>query len=261
MRTLFGGKVFASAEAAIKADAEKGKARMDFKRLKQLKSDLEAQLARDEQRIALEAQLAAAMETDDYGRCDEIQEQLDVLSAKERGAAFDDSSDAPVRQQEDALDEAAKRSARAYARELAKVVEASDVVLEVLDARDPAGSRSSRVESAVRRAPGKRLVLVLNKVDLPGADVTTVSQEIESTLGIDCTDAIPASAKNGIGVPDTDVATYEALVTRLAEFCSRARVPADPLEEADAATARSAPRRSDAPARQQLMAQPRLGTS
>ena len=34
----------------------------------------------------------------------------------------------------------------------AKVVEASDVVLEVLDARDPAGSRSSRVESAVRRA-------------------------------------------------------------------------------------------------------------
>ena len=70
--------------------------------------------------------------------------------------------------QEDALDEAAKRSAKAYARELAKVVEASDVVLEVLDARDPAGSRSSRVESAVRRAPGKRLVLVLNKVDLVG---------------------------------------------------------------------------------------------
>ena len=32
--------------------------------------------------------------------------------------------------QEDALDEAAKRSARAYARELAKVVEASDVVLK-----------------------------------------------------------------------------------------------------------------------------------
>ncbi|KAH8099002.1 guanine nucleotide-binding protein [Aureococcus anophagefferens] len=69
--------------------------------------------------------------------------------------------------------DAAKRSARAYAKELAKVVESSDVVLQVLDARDPLGSRSSRVENMVAGAPGKRLVLVLNKVDLVPRDVAT----------------------------------------------------------------------------------------
>lgn len=39
------------------------------------------------------------------------------------------------------------------------------------------------------------IVPVLNKIDLPGADVLAASEEIESTLGIDCSDAIPASAK------------------------------------------------------------------
>ena len=48
-----------------------------------------------------------------------------------------------------------------------QVVEAADVVLEVLDARDPLGSRCPQVEQAVISAGAdKRLVLVLNKVDL-----------------------------------------------------------------------------------------------
>jgi len=43
---------------------------------------------------------------------------------------------------------------------------------------------------------------VLNKIDLPGADLDQTAQEVESTIGLDCTDAIPASAKQGIGVPE-----------------------------------------------------------
>ncbi|XP_062454663.1 guanine nucleotide-binding protein-like 3-like protein isoform X5 [Rhea pennata] len=63
-------------------------------------------------------------------------------------------------------------SLRRYGRELRKVLAASDVVLEVLDARDPQGCRSPRLEAAVRRAgPCKRLVLVLNKIDLVSRDV------------------------------------------------------------------------------------------
>ncbi|KAJ8559357.1 hypothetical protein K7X08_003415 [Anisodus acutangulus] len=58
-------------------------------------------------------------------------------------------------------------SERAFYKELVKVVEASDVILEVLDARDPLGTRSLDMEKMVMRAgPEKHLVLLLNKIDL-----------------------------------------------------------------------------------------------
>ncbi|XP_038204883.1 guanine nucleotide-binding protein-like 3 [Arvicola amphibius] len=53
-----------------------------------------------------------------------------------------------------------------HCRELKKVIEASDVVLEVLDARDPLGCRCPQVEEAVVKSGHKKLVLVLNKSDL-----------------------------------------------------------------------------------------------
>lgn len=58
-------------------------------------------------------------------------------------------------------------SRRAYLRELKKVIEASDVLLQVLDARDPIGTRiNSTVEDAILSHYDKRMVLVLNKIDL-----------------------------------------------------------------------------------------------
>ncbi|CAN0496448.1 unnamed protein product, partial [Ectocarpus sp. 12 AP-2014] len=62
-------------------------------------------------------------------------------------------------------------SRRAYFRELKKVVETADVILEVLDARDPLGSRAQAVEAAVLSKASKKLVLVLNKVDLVPKEV------------------------------------------------------------------------------------------
>jgi nuclear GTP-binding protein len=55
---------------------------------------------------------------------------------------------------------------RQYLRTLNKVVEQSDVIIMVLDARDPEGCRSRLVEDEVRRreADGKRLIFVLNKI-------------------------------------------------------------------------------------------------
>ncbi len=55
------------------------------------------------------------------------------------------------------------------------------------------------------------IVPVLNKVDLPAADVPRVKQQIEDVIGIDASDALEISAKTGIGV-DT---VLEAIVMRL----------------------------------------------
>lgn len=44
------------------------------------------------------------------------------------------------------------------------------------------------------------IVPVLNKIDLPGADVEKVKKEIEDSIGLDCDLAIPISAKSGEGV-------------------------------------------------------------
>ena len=43
---------------------------------------------------------------------------------------------------------------------------------------------------------------VLNKIDLPQAEPERVAQEIEEIIGIDTTDALEVSAKNGVGIAD-----------------------------------------------------------
>jgi GTP-binding protein LepA len=58
---------------------------------------------------------------------------------------------------------------------------------------------------------GVEVVPVLNKMDLPNADPENAKNEIEDVIGIDATDAIPCSAKTGMGVEDI----LEAVVARI----------------------------------------------
>merc|ERR1711939_872094 len=59
-------------------------------------------------------------------------------------------------------------SRRAFDKIFKQVLDAADVVLYVLDARDPESTRSREVERQIMSAEGgsKRLILVLNKIDL-----------------------------------------------------------------------------------------------
>lgn len=58
---------------------------------------------------------------------------------------------------------------------------------------------------------GLEVLPVLNKIDLPAADVDRVSAEIEDVVGIDCSGALHVSAKSGIGIEDL----LEQIVTDL----------------------------------------------
>src|SRR6201999_931263 len=58
---------------------------------------------------------------------------------------------------------------------------------------------------------GLDIVPVLNKIDLPAADPDRVKQQIEDVIGIDASDAVPISAKTGIGID----LVLEAVVRRL----------------------------------------------
>lgn len=55
------------------------------------------------------------------------------------------------------------------------------------------------------------IIIVLNKTDLPAADVERVKEQIHDVIGLDCENAIPVSAKIGTGVENV----LEALVERL----------------------------------------------
>lgn len=70
----------------------------------------------------------------------------------------------------------ADNSRRAFYKEFVKVVEAADVVIEVLDARDPLGCRCLDVERLVRKSGAdKKVILLLNKI---GKTSYLIPQEI-----------------------------------------------------------------------------------
>ena len=58
---------------------------------------------------------------------------------------------------------------------------------------------------------GVEVVPVLNKMDLPQADPENAKAEIEDVIGIDATDAIPCSAKTGMGIEEI----LEAVVAKI----------------------------------------------
>lgn len=108
-------------------------------------------------------------EDDDGEDMDEDGDEMDVEN--ESGEEDDEEEDD---EEDDGHDGDKKKQKTQYMRELREVVEMADVLLEVLDARDPEGCRAHELEQMVLNHPSgkKRLVLVLNKIDLVPTKIT-----------------------------------------------------------------------------------------
>ncbi len=97
-----------------------------------------------------------------------------------------------------------------FAYEVSRCLAACEGSLLVVDASQGVEAQTlANVYKAIDA--NHEIVPVLNKVDLPAAEVGRVKQQIEDVIGIDASDALEISAKTGLGV-DT---VLEAIVTRL----------------------------------------------
>uniref|UniRef100_A0A673BMR2 Guanine nucleotide-binding protein-like 3 n=1 Tax=Sphaeramia orbicularis TaxID=375764 RepID=A0A673BMR2_9TELE len=92
------------------------------------------------------------------------QRRLQIEAEKEKKKQAKKEERAQKRKREK---EAASKGTEPKAKKARQVIDASDVVIEVLDARDPLGCRCPQLEEAVLQRDGnKKLLLVLNKIDL-----------------------------------------------------------------------------------------------
>src|SRR5689334_16717943 len=97
-----------------------------------------------------------------------------------------------------------------FAYEVSRCLAACEGSLLVVDSSQGVEAQTlANVYKAIDQ--NHEIVPVLNKVDLPAADVPRVKQQIEDVIGLDASDALEISAKTGVGV-DT---VLEAIVTRL----------------------------------------------
>ncbi|MDU8942811.1 translation elongation factor 4 [Ovoidimarina sediminis] len=97
-----------------------------------------------------------------------------------------------------------------FAYEVSRSMQAVEGSLLVVDASQGVEAQTlANVYQAIDA--DHEIVPVLNKIDLPAADVDRVAEQIEDVIGIDASDAVQISAKTGLGIPDV----LEAIVTRL----------------------------------------------
>ncbi|CAN0654576.1 elongation factor 4 [Nitratireductor aquimarinus] len=97
-----------------------------------------------------------------------------------------------------------------FAYEVSRSLSACEGSLLVVDASQGVEAQTlANVYQAIDN--DHEIVTVLNKVDLPAADTERVKEQIEEVIGLDASDAIPISAKTGVGIDDV----LEAIVTRL----------------------------------------------
>jgi len=133
----------------------------------------EIQQSRENLAKEKEQRILAARQGKDDGLNMEVEESgMARLAqhAEERGAEFEEEATMIVDAMEVEYEESAKKdiSRKAYNKEFKKVIEQADVILYILDARDPDSTRSKEIEQMIRESPNgeKQLILILNKIGI-----------------------------------------------------------------------------------------------
>jgi len=97
-----------------------------------------------------------------------------------------------------------------FSYEVSKSLASSDGALLIVDAAQ--GVEAQTIANVYLALDNDlELIPVINKIDLPAADPDKVAQEIETSIGIDATDAVLVSAKTGVGIPEL----IDAIVERI----------------------------------------------
>ena len=97
-----------------------------------------------------------------------------------------------------------------FAYEVSRSLAACEGSLLVVDASQGVEAQTlANVYQAIDN--DHEIIPVINKIDLPAADVERVKQQIEDVIGIDASNAIEVSAKTGVGISEL----LEAVVERL----------------------------------------------
>ena len=111
-----------------------------------------------------------------------------------------------------------------FAYEVSRSLAACEGSILVVDASQGVEAQTlANVYKAIEA--NHEIIPVLNKIDLPAADVARVKEQIEDVIGLDASDAVMISAKTGIGIEDV----LEALVHRLPAPVGDAEAPLQAL--------------------------------
>ncbi|MDD2999500.1 MAG: translation elongation factor 4, partial [Candidatus Riflebacteria bacterium] len=97
-----------------------------------------------------------------------------------------------------------------FSYEVSRSIAACEGALLVVDASQGVEAQTM-ANATLAIAHNLEIIPVINKIDLPAADPEKVKEEIENLIGIDCSDALLVSAKEGRGIPEL----LEAIVERI----------------------------------------------
>lgn len=97
-----------------------------------------------------------------------------------------------------------------FSYEVSRSIAACEGALLVVDASQGVEAQTM-ANATLAIAHNLEIIPVINKIDLPAADPDKVKEEIENLIGIDCSEALMVSAKEGRGVPEL----LEAIIDRI----------------------------------------------